>query len=164
MEREIKILNSTFEVALRILAIMVTCKKAMTIERLSIYSYFALYLSDLDHEEESLHPEIPHRNSSYINSRDVMLSAMEMLLARGVATSVFSNSSIRFSTTDLGIALFSQIGGEYKEKLVTCIMRAHKLMEKKSDKKLNSLVYDKMAEWGSEFSYESVLKEFEYEE
>ena len=59
---------------------------------------------------------------------------------------------------------FFRIVREYKERLVTCIMRAHKLMEKKSDKKLNSLVYDKMAEWGSEFSYESVLKEFEYEE
>ena len=52
MEREVKILNSTFEVALRLLAIMVTCKKAMTIERLSVYSYFALYLSDPRHPDE----------------------------------------------------------------------------------------------------------------
>ncbi len=163
MEREVKILNSTFEVALRLLAIMVTCKKAMTIERLSVYSYFALYLSDLSQDEESLHPEIPYRNTSYINSREVVLSAMEMLLSKGLATCDYSNSSMKFSATELGQALYDQIGGEYKEKLVANILKAHELMKRKSDRALNDLVYGKMAEWGSEFSYESVFKEMEYE-
>ena len=43
-------------------------------------------------------------------------------------------------------------------------MKAHELMRRKSDSSLNSLVYAKMAEWGSEFSYESVFNEIAYEE
>lgn len=164
MEKEVKILNGTFEVALRLLAIMTTCKKAMTVERLAIYSYFALYLSDLSEEEESLHPAIPYRNSSYINSRDVILPALDMLLSKGVVTCDFSNRSVRFSATELGNALYGQIDSEYKQRLVDNIMKAHHLMGNKSDSTLNSLVYGKMAEWGSEFIYESIFNEIAYEE
>lgn len=163
MEKEVKILNGTFEVALRLLAIMTTCKRAMTVERLTIYSYFALYLSDLCKDEDSLHPEIPYRNSSYINSRDVILPALDLLLSKGVIKCDFSNHATRFSATELGTALYEQIKGGYKHKLVGNIMKAHKLMRRKSDKSLNSLVYGKMAEWGSEFSYESIFTEI-YEE
>ena len=159
-----KILNGTFEVALRLLAVMTTCKKAMTVERLTAYSYFALYLSDLDKDEESLHPAIPFRNSAYINSRDVVLQALEMLLSKGVAVCDFSRHSVKFSVTELGVVLYAQIGGEYKEMLVNNIQKADELIGLKSDKYLNDLVYGNMAEWGSEFSYESLFKGMEYEE
>lgn len=164
MEKEVKILNGTFEVALRLLAIMTTCKKTMTVERLAIYSYFALYLSDLSEDEENLHPAIPYRNSSYINSRDVILSALYMLLSKGVVTCDFSNRSVKFSATELGSLLFEQIDSEYKQKLVDSILKAHHLLGSKSDSALNRLVYDKMAEWGSEFTYESIFSEITYEE
>lgn len=164
MEREVKILNGTFEVALRLLAVMTTCKKAMTVERLTAYSYFALYLSDLDKDEESLHPTIPFRNSAYINSRDVILQALEMLLSKGVADCVFSSHSIKFSATELGSVVYAQIGGKYKEMLVNNIQKADELIGRKNDKYLNDLVYGNMAEWGSEFSYESLFKGMEYEE
>lgn len=164
MEKEVKILNGTFEVAMRLLAIMTTCNKAMTVERLAIYSYFALYLSDLNKNEKSLHPEIPYRNSSYINSRDVILSALDILLSKGVVTCDFSNRTMRFSATELGNALYAQIDGDYKHKLVESIQKAHEMMKGKSDSTLNNLVYGKMAEWGSEFSYESVFNEIAYEE
>ena len=38
MEERRKILNGNFEVALRLLAILTTCKRAMTVERLSVYA------------------------------------------------------------------------------------------------------------------------------
>ncbi len=164
MEKEVKILNSTFEVALRLLAIMITCKKSKSVERLAIYSYFALYLSDLDNKEKSLHPEIPYRNEGYINSRDAIMEAIDMLLSKGLTECDFSNRSVKFSVTELGAALYAQIGGTYKEQLVECIKRAHKQLGRKSDTALNSLIYGNMADWGSEFTYESVLNGIGYEE
>lgn len=164
MERGIKILNSTFEVALRLLAIMATCKKAMTVERLAAYSYFAIYISDLDDTQASLHPEIPYRNSSYINSEGVILSALDWMLSKGVISCDFSNRSIKYSATELGIVLYEQIHGRYKAYLEKNILKAHELMKGRSDNALNNLIYGKMAEWGSEFNYESVFRGFEYEE
>lgn len=93
MEGQRKILNGTFEIALRVLAILTTCKKSMTVERISIYSYFALYLADYSQEEISIHPEIPYRNSSYINSKGVMMRALEMLMTKGLAECEFNSTS-----------------------------------------------------------------------
>ena len=51
-----------------------------------------------------------------------------------------------------------------KEILVTSIEEAHRLMKGKSDRYLNNYIYSNLAKWGSEFEYESVLKEIGYEE
>ena len=164
MEERRKILNGNFEVALRLLAILTTCKTAMTVERLSVYSYFTLYLSDYKSDEDSMHPEIPYRNSSFINSNDVIMQALEMLLMRGLVECDVTNASLKFKSTELGEALYGQIYGDYKKKLVTSIKDAHQLMKGKSDRYLNNYIYSNLAKWGSEFEYESVLKEIGYEE
>ena len=161
---ERKVLNGTFDLAMRLLAILATCKTTMTVERLSIYAYFAVYLSDLDEGETSLHPAIPYRNTSLINSRDVVLTALDFLLSKGVVNCDFTSRSVKFGVTELGDVLYTQLDGWYKEHLEANIKKAHKLMMQKSDRTLNKLVYGKMADWGSEFSYESVLKEIEYDE
>lgn len=164
MEERRKILNGTFEVALRLLAIMTTCKSAMTVERLTIYSYFALYLSDYNQEEDSIHPEIPYRSSSLINCNDTIMQALEMLLSRDLIDCDMSVASLKFRATKTGIALYGQLDGPYKEKLVCSIKKAHTLMKGKSDRYLNNYIYSQMEHWGSEFEYESVLKEIAYEE
>ena len=164
MEERRKILNGNLEVALRLLAILTTCKTAMTVERLSVYSYFTLYLSDYKSDEDSIHPAIPYRNSSYINSNDVIMQALEMLLSRGLVECDVTKASLKLRSTELGITLYGQIEGGYKEKLVTSIEEAHRLMKGKSDRYLNNYIYSNLAKWGSEFEYESVLKEIGYEE
>ena len=136
----------------------------MTVERLSVYSYFTLYLSDYKSDEDSMHPEIPYRNSSFINSNDVIMQALEMLLMRGLVESDVTKVSLKFKSTELGEALYGQIDGDYKKKLVTSIKDAHQLMKGKSDRYLNNYIYNNLAKWGSEFEYESVLKEIGYEE
>lgn len=164
MEGRRKILNGTLEVALRLLAIMTTSKMAMTVERLSIYSYFAVYLSDYRQGENSIHPEIPYRNSSFINGNDVIMQALDLLLTKGLAECDVKSSSLKFKVTELGSALYNQIDGKYKNKLVESIKKAHKMMKGKSDRHLNVFIYSNLAKWGSEFEYESVLKEIGNEE
>ena len=164
MEERRKILNGYFEVALRLLAILTTCKTTMTVERLSVYSYFTLYLSDYKSDEDSMHPQIPYRNSSFINSNEVVMLALEMLLTKGLVESDVTKASLKFKSTELGVALYGQIDGEYKKKLVASIEEAHRLMKGKSDRYLNNYIYSNLAKWGSEFEYEWVLKEIGYEE
>ena len=163
MERR-KVLNGTFEVGLRLLAILTTCKKAMTVERMTIYSYFTLYLSDYHSEETNIHPAIPNRNASYLNSKDVIMAALEMLLKKGLIESNVKSMSLKFQATELGNLLYRQMDGAYKDKLVESIKRTHSLMKGKTDRSLNDYVYNNMAQWGSEFEYESVLKEMGYAE
>ena len=74
------------------------------------------------------------------------------------------SSSLKFKTTDMGYALYDQIDGAYKDKLVESIKKAHKMMKGKSDRYLNDYIYNNIAKWGSEFEYESVLSGIGYEE
>lgn len=164
MEERRKILNGTFEVAMRLLAILTTCRMAMTVERLSIYSYFVLYLSDYKTEEKSIHPEIPYRNSSYINSNDVIMQALEMLLTRGLAECDVTAASLKFKATELGKSLYGKIESEYKNILVDSVKETHLLMKGKTDRYLSNYIYTNLAKWGSEFEYESVLKRIGYED
>lgn len=164
MEERRKILNGIHEIALRLLAIMTTCKTAMTVERLIVYSYFALYLSDYNQQECSIHPKIPYRNSSLINCNDAIMQALEMLLTKGFVECDVAASSLKFKATELGIALYRQIDGNYKEKLIESIMKTHTLMMGKSDRYLHDYIYSHIEQWGSEFEYESVLKGIVYEE
>ena len=164
MEGQRKILNGTFEIALRVLAILTTCKKALTVERICVYSYFALYLADYSQGERSIHPEIPYRNSSYINSNDVMMKALGLLLTKGLAECDLNSSSLKFKTTDLGMVVYEKINVSYKTKLVDSIKKVHELMKGKTDRNLNDYVYNNMEKWGSEFQYESLLKELGYAE
>ena len=89
---------------------------------------------------------------------------LEMLLTRELVESDVTKASLKFKSTELGEALYGQIDGEYKKKLVTSIEEAHRLMKGKSDRYLNNYIYRNLAKWGSEFEYESVLKEIGYEE
>ena len=164
MEERRKILNGTFEVAMRLLAILTTCKTAMTVERLSIYSYFVLYLSDYKTEEKSIHPEIPYRNSSFINSNDVIMQALEMLLTKGLAECDVTVASLKFKATELGKSLYGKIESGYKDILVASVKETHSLMKGKTDRYLNNYIYTNLAKWGSEFEYESVLRRIGYED
>ena len=49
MKKNIKLLNGTVDVALRLLAVLSTCKILMSEDRLAIYSYFALNTSHTLH-------------------------------------------------------------------------------------------------------------------
>lgn len=66
MDKRMKILNSTFEIALRFLAIMSVCGYSFSEQRLRAYSYFAIHLSDLDNTKMSAHPNLPFRFNNYI--------------------------------------------------------------------------------------------------
>lgn len=68
MDKRMKILNSTFEMALRFLAIMSVCGYSFSEQRLRAYSYFAIHLSDLDNTKMSAHPNLPFRFNNYIGT------------------------------------------------------------------------------------------------
>ena len=66
MDKRMKILNSTFEMALRFLAIISVCGYSFSEQRLRAYSYFSIHLSDLDNTKMSAHPNLPFRFNNYI--------------------------------------------------------------------------------------------------
>ena len=163
MERKVKLLNGTVDVALRLLAIMSTCRTKMSEDRISIYSYFAIHFSDLRSNETSAHPDIPFRNSGYMKSKEVIPDAINILMSRGLVDCDFSNKEITYYATETGCALYEQVEGEYKKLLVENIIKVHHSLQSMSDMQLSNIVSQNLQNWGSEFKYESILKDEVYE-
>lgn len=163
MERKIKILNGTLDVALRLLAILTTCKSQMTEERIAIYSYFVIHLADLRNTEKSAHPDIPFRYNGYMKSREVIQSAITYLISKGLVECDLRSKEIKYYATDMGCALYENIGGEYKDLLVVNIIKVNKSLSSMSDLQLSNIVMRNLHNWGSEFEYESILRDIVYE-
>lgn len=159
MERKIKTLNGTLDVALRILAVLTTCKCKMSEDRLAIYSYFAMHISDMNNSEESLHPDIPYRFSGYTKSREVIPSAINLLIEKGLLDCDFTDKEIKYKSSEMGDALYNQIEGRYKKTLVTTITKVNYVLKNKTDNQLNHIVNSGLSHWGSEFANESILNQ-----
>lgn len=63
----------------------------MSEDRLAIYSYFAIHFSDMQKNEESVHPDIPYRYSGYTKSREVIPSSLSLLISRGLVKCIIKN-------------------------------------------------------------------------
>lgn len=163
MDRKVKLLNGTLDVALRLLAIMSTCETNMTEDRLAIYSYFVIHLSDLRTNEKSAHPDIPFRNNAYMKSREVIQNALYFLISRGLVDCNFTSKEIKYYATDMGCALYENVGGDYKRLLIKNIIKVHHSLKVMSDVQLSNIVSHNLHSWGSEFKYESILNDIVYE-
>lgn len=160
---KVKYLNGTIDVALRLLAILSTCKCKMSEDRIAIYSYFAIHISDLRTSEKSAHPDIPFRYTGYIKSKEVIPSALNFLIMHGLVNCDATDKGIAFFATEMGCALYEHIDGEYKKMLINNINKVHSFLNSMSDLQLTNIVSQNLHFWGSEFKNESILNNINYE-
>ena len=68
-----------------------------------------------------------------------------------------------YYATETGCALYEQVEGEYKKLLVENIIKVHHSLQSMSDMQLSNIASQNLQNWGSEFKYESILKDEVYE-
>lgn len=164
MGKRMKILNSTFEMALRFLAIMSVCEYSFSEQRLRAYSYFAIHLSDLDKTKISTHPDLPFRFNNYIGTEEILHPALHLLITKGLLTCLSNDNGIKFMVNDLGKNCFEIIAGTYKSKLVHSIKEVDNHFHDRSDNEIYACICEHLESWGSEFNNESILNSHLYEE
>ena len=79
---KVKIINSTFELALRFLAIMRICTYPLSEYRLRAYSYLCIHLSDIEDSSTDIHPALPYRSSLFMATQEILHPALHILLTR----------------------------------------------------------------------------------
>ena len=161
---EIKVLNSTFEIALRFLAIMTTCNIPFSEERLRAYSYLSIHISDIDDSKASTHPDLPYRFNHYLASQDIIHPAIHLLLSKGLIECCNTSEGVHFTTNDLGRNCFRLISGNYKVHLSEAIKEVDSILHNKNDKEVLSVIVPNIELWGSEFEDEYRLNAIDYEE
>ena len=160
----VKILNSTFDIAMRFLAIMSNCSLQFSEERLRAYSYLSIHISDLDSSKISTHPDLPYRFNNYIGIRMVMHPAIHLLLSKGLLECHNTPTGFRFSVNELGKNCFNLLTGSYKEKLSQAIKEVDSIFDDEDDLYILSKLSPAVDLWGSEFENEYLLNSYDDEE
>lgn len=158
---DIKILNGSFEFALRTLAILVECATSMSEERIAIYSYYAIHLSDLREDGNSIHPDIPFRYTLYLRSKEVLTQAIVLLLNKGLIDIDTADNTLKYKCSETGEVLLSNISGEYKDRLLACVKTVDNQLQGKSDMELMQETLSHAHNWGANLNHELL---FSYEE
>ena len=160
---KVKIINSTFELALRFLAIMRICIYPLSEYRLRAYSYLCIHLSDIEDSSTDIHPALPYRSSLFMATQEVLHPALHILLSKGLIDCVYEQAGIRYKITHVGCQFIDMIRGEYKQALLDSISNVDEIFQSVTDDYLRSKITDKIAQWGSEFENENILASEEYE-
>lgn len=161
---EIRILNSTFEIALRFLSIMATCSMPFSEERLRAYSYLSIHIADIDSSKVSAHPDLPYRFNQYIGTQNVIHPAIHLLLSKGLLDCCNTAEGIRFTTNELGRNCYNLISGNYKLQLAEAIKEVDSILHDKNDNEVLSIISPNIDLWGGEFEDECFLNSIDYEE
>lgn len=164
MGSKIKILNSTFEISLRFLAILFQCNYPLSEFRLRAYSYLCIHLSDIKDTSESLHPALPYRSILFLSTQEIINPALHILLTKELISCCYKNNGIIYEITTLGRYYIDAIHGTYKEKLIKAIKDVDDIFKSMDDEDLKKRISNRIDDWGSEFSNENLLKAEEYVE
>lgn len=160
---KVKIINSTFELALRFLAIMRICTYPLSEYRLRAYSYLCIHLSDIEDSSTDIHPALPYRSSLFMATQEILHPALHILLTKGLIDCVYENAGIRYKITRVGCQYIDMIRGEYKQVLLEAISNVDEIFQSFTDDYLRSEITAKIKKWGSEFDNENILVSEEYE-
>lgn len=151
--------NSPLEVALRLLVLISkTNLNNFDLDRLVIFDYFILHGNDIDIQQESLHPALPHRSSEIIVKRRLVREGMNILLSRGLVSQILHNEGIYYSANSNTKLFVDLLESNYYRKLTSVIETILSKYGNVSTSMLNSLVNENIHIWGGEFEYEALVR------
>lgn len=159
-EKEIVAFNTPLEIGLRALFILnAISPSAIDLSRMVIYDYFLLNSKDFPNGPNSLHPPIPHRSVQIAIKPPIMKQALMLMRSKELIDIDFSSKGILFKANTLTNRFVELQENEYAVKLKAVGNWVYKQFNSYTDDDLNQYVRNNISDWGSEFIYESLIRE-----
>lgn len=159
-ERDVVAFNTPLEVGLRTLFVLNAIKPmAIDLNRTVIYDYFLLNSKDFPNGPQSLHPPIPHRSAQIIVKPPIMKQALVLMRSKELIDIEFSSTGILYKANILTSRFIELQENEYALKLKELSSWLHRQFNAYTDEELNRFVNNNISNWGSEFIYESLMRE-----
>lgn len=112
------ILNSSVEIALRILTLLSAVPdEQLDIDEILLLDYFILHTHDFDSKLKSIHPSIPNRENEIFVRRQSMQQAIYLLESRQLLTTSYTSTGICYSSNNLTISFVDYFESSYANKL-----------------------------------------------
>jgi len=132
----IDIYNTTFEVSLRILIIMNTTKRKLTIERITALDFIATYGKDFGVSEHNLHGDNKFRFSEYASKRRIIAQSIKELVLKGYIKANYNKNGFNYSISSSGASFCNSFNDDYAKEYKRIVEEANNLFYNYSDRKL----------------------------
>ncbi|MDD1505888.1 hypothetical protein PVA17_24550 [Lysinibacillus sp. CNPSo 3705] len=151
--------NSSLEVALRILVLLNRAESNnFDIDRLVIFDYFILHRNDIDKNQESIHPPLPHRSSEIIIRRKLVQEGLDVLISRGLISTIYHNTGVFYSANRSTSLFVDLLKSTYFSKLTLVVEWVLSKYGNVSTPMLNKIINENIHIWGGEFEYEALVR------
>ena len=156
-KNKIAVLNNPIEHAIKIIVALKCAMTPLTRDRLVAYEYFALHLTDLNKNAESLFPQIPYRACTYVCNHTDITMALEILLSRDLIKYAIKNDRLCYTLTEAGSLFEEYLQNEYKQRPTIMMVKVVSLLKDKSDADIQEYVEQNIGKWGSDFEREYIF-------
>ncbi|MDK2965464.1 ABC-three component system middle component 2 [Lacrimispora sp.] len=149
-----KIYNSVQEIGCRILLILVTTKKKMSLETISTYDYFSIHINDLYKELLCLHPNNPNHSSEIVVRRMMLRDALSFLAQKGLVQVELSEKGIYYFTDSFSEKIVDLFDNTYSLKYQEYVCKVNEYFKEMSEEEISKYVKTNISRWKSNFEGE----------
>lgn len=154
------VFNTPLEIGLRTLFLLDSMSpNHYDLNTLVIFDYFLLNSGDFPGGPESLHPVTPHRGAQLIIKPMIMQKGLNLMISKELININFGRGGITYSSNILTKKFIEFIDTDYSKSLISICNWIKSEFSNYDIKKLELFVKNSIPDWGSEFIYESLIRE-----
>lgn len=154
--------NGAIETALRAVVLLYEQDPGpMSLEEMVTLDYLLVHSADFEGGPPSLHPATPLRGSAVLVRRELLTDGLRLLIGRGLAERVGTESGIAFRVTERAAWFVESLETDYANELRARSRWLSNLTTELGIRQLAEEVHSNISVWGAEFELEALLAEDE---
>ncbi|GEM_PF-4756807 len=158
------LLNSTIEVALRVLVILtINCSEKFDVERLGYYDYVSTRLNDYNDKFKSLHPYTPYKHGELIVKRELIQSALALLLKKDLVKIEYGTEGVNYYSNKYSSYFLSHFKSEYYLELCKHVEVASNNLSNIKTEDLRKLFKRNINKMEMQFKFECLIRGEDFE-
>ena len=154
----IKIYNTQFEVAIRILILLVRCERPLDIEEITTYDYLLLHLGDINKDFKSLHPDNPFHGIELYSKRNIIQDSLTLLVSKGLLLCDYNLNGIAYKPTEIGYDFLEYFESSYFHKLIKNADFINSRFINMNIKEVKNFINRNYEEWKDKFQFEVLFR------
>lgn len=160
--RNINLFNTPLEIGLRMLYVLNAFKSIeLDVNTLVIFDYFLLNSNDFPQGPKSIHPSIPHRSTQMIIKPPILKEGLNLMISKELIDISFTDDGIKYKANELTGKFIDLMDNSYSKQLLEISIWIKNQFGNYDFRKLDLFVKNNIPNWGSEFIYESLIREHE---
>jgi len=152
--------NSPIEIGLRSLCVLTGAYPALySLQRLVVLDYLLVHSDDIPGGPAGLHPQTPYRGGEILVRRGVLQQGLMLYQSRGLIERIYEKEGVFYSATDRSASFLDALEADYVAGLRDRVEWVVDTFGVLAEHDLDSMVRERIGQWGTEFTMQSVLWE-----